>query len=282
VNRLLFEISPTDERGLTMSGPAIADRIAPELPYLRRFARALCGSQESGDNYVVQTLETIIADQSTFRTDMAPKVALYRTFLKVWNAMPLNARAESAGTDRDDTVGRRLEQITPLPRQAFLLRALEEFTPEDIGTIIGKTAGDANRLVEDAGREIASQIAARIMIIEDEPLIALDIETIISEIGHTSVGIATTRTEAAALASRQQPDIILSDIQLADGSSGIDAVNDILALRKVPVVFITAYPELLLTGERTEPVYLITKPFQSSMLQAMVSQALFFDVDGRS
>lgn len=264
-----------------MSGSAIADKIAPELPYLRRYARALCGSQDSGDNYVVQTLEAIIADQSIFRRDLPPKVALYQIFLKVWSALPLNGVTDPAADASDGPGSHRLERITPLPRQAFLLSALEEFSPEDIGTILGKSTAEADRLVEDAGREIAGQIAARIMIIEDEPLIALDIESIISEIGHTSVGIATTKDEATALAKATSPDIILSDIQLADGSSGIDAVRDIIRAHSVPVVFITAYPELLLTGERREPVYLITKPFQPSILKAMVSQALFFDAAGQ-
>jgi DNA-binding LytR/AlgR family response regulator len=72
--------------------------------------------------------------------------------------------------------------------------------------------------------------------------------------------------------------MILADIQLADGSSGIDAVNEILGVLDVPVVFITAYPERLLTGERPEPAFLITKPFKPEMVKAVISQALFFDV----
>jgi CheY-like chemotaxis protein len=70
---------------------------------------------------------------------------------------------------------------------------------------------------------------------------------------------------------------VLADIQLADGSSGIDAVKDILARLDVPVIFITAFPERLLTGERPEPTFLITKPFQRSTVKAAISQALFFN-----
>ena len=78
-----------------------------------------------------------------------------------------------------------------------------------------------------------------------------------------------------ALADR--PGLVLADIQLADDSSGIDAVKDILAEFSVPVIFITAFPERLLTGERPEPTFLITKPFQRSTVKAAISQALFFD-----
>jgi CheY-like chemotaxis protein len=71
--------------------------------------------------------------------------------------------------------------------------------------------------------------------------------------------------------------MVLADIQLADGSSGIDAVNDILAESPIPVIFITAFPERLLTGERPEPAFLVTKPFNPEMVKALISQALFFD-----
>ena len=57
---------------------------------------------------------------------------------------------------------------------------------------------------------------------------------------------------------------------------GIDAVNSIRTESDVPVIFITAYPERLLTGDRPEPTYLVTKPFQEATVRAAISQALFF------
>ena len=70
--------------------------------------------------------------------------------------------------------------------------------------------------------------------------------------------------------------MILADIQLADGSSGLEAVNEILGMLEVPVIFITAYPERFLTGSRPEPAFLITKPFLTDTVKAVISQALFF------
>jgi CheY-like chemotaxis protein len=78
---------------------------------------------------------------------------------------------------------------------------------------------------------------------------------------------------------KKKPGLVLADIQLADGSSGLDAVNEMLKSFSVPVVFITAYPERLLTGERPEPAFLITKPFQPETVKAVISQALFFERD---
>lgn len=258
----------------------IADLVAPQLPYLRRFARALTGSQEQGDAYVVATLETFVADPRTFDRAIPPRAAVYKTFLNVWNAMPLNHKAETvmAGETLEETAQRRIETLTPLPRQAFLLAAVEDFSTSDMAIVLDRSEEEVRKLVDTAGREIAEQIAARVLIIEDEPLIAMDIENLVGEIGHEVVGIATTRDEAASMAKNTSPGLVLADVQLADGSSGIDAVNDILKSINVPVIFITAYPERLLTGERAEPTFLVTKPFKPEMVKAIISQALFFDV----
>ena len=97
--------------------------------------------------------------------------------------------------------------------------------------------------------------------------------------GHNVVGIATTRTEAVDLARKSPPDLVLADIQLADGSSGIDAVKDILADITAPVIFITAFPERLLTGQRPEPTFLISKPFREETVKTTISQALFLAND---
>jgi CheY-like chemotaxis protein len=136
---------------------------------------------------------------------------------------------------------------------------------------------EAEDLVRIGTEEIKRQIAGRVLIIEDEPIIAMDLEAIVGDLGHSVVEIADTRDNAVSAALEHQPNLILADIQLADGSSGIDAVGEILSSFTVPVVFITAYPERLLTGKRPEPTYLITKPFTREQVAAAVSQALFFE-----
>jgi CheY-like chemotaxis protein len=119
------------------------------------------------------------------------------------------------------------------------------------------------------------------VIVEDEPIIALDLEHLVTDLGHRVVGVARTEKQALATVMRTAPGLILADVQLADGSSGLSAVNTILESFSVPVVFITAYPERLLTGTRPEPTFLIAKPFRSDSVKAVISQALFFDVRGR-
>jgi CheY-like chemotaxis protein len=254
----------------------IAKEIAPHLPYLRRFARALCGSQPSGDAHVVAMLEALVADPAGFPRDVDPRIGLYRIFLKLWASASVETGAPVVEFARA-SAERNLGALTPRPRQAFLLRAVEGFAIDDVALIMDITAADAAALIQVAGQEIAEQVATEVLIIEDEPIIALDIETMVEELGHSVTGIARTQREALALVAKKRPGLVLADIQLADGSSGLDAVNEILSSIDVPVIFITAYPERLLTGDRPEPAFLITKPFQPEAVKAAISQALFFD-----
>lgn len=253
---------------------SIATEIAPHLPYLRRFARALSGTQASGDAYVVATLEALIADPASFPRELGPRIGLYRLFLQMWSSVGLNAQAPDIERSAAE---RNLDALTPRPRQAFLLRTVEGFAIEEVAQIMNVTTDAAIAFVQTAGQEIADQVATDVLIIEDEPIIALDIETMVQELGHRVTGVARTHREAIALAAKKRPGLVLADIQLADGSSGLEAVNEILGAIEVPVIFITAYPERLLTGDRPEPAFLITKPFQPEAVKAAISQALFFD-----
>ena len=255
---------------------SIARSIAPHLPYLRRFARALNGNQAGGDAYVAATLEALVADPTAFPEDLPPRVGLYKIFVKLWSS------ANDGGRPARATLGpveRNLEALTPLPRQAFLLVAVEDFSIEEVAAILERTPQEAAELIDGAGREIAEQVATSVLIIEDEPIIALDIEGMVRDLGHDVLGVARTHREAVALVKggAPAPGLVLADIQLADGSSGLDAVNEILTEIEVPVIFITAFPERLLTGEKPEPAFLITKPFRPEAVKAAISQALFFD-----
>lgn len=260
---------------------SLGQQLAPHLPFLRRYGRALTGSQSHGDQYVRATLEAIVAAPEEFPREVDPRLGLYRTFHAIWNSTNYDETPEAmSATDEDgqESIARaRLARMTPLSRQALLLTAMEGFTPEDAGYLIDVDVNEVDALVAEALAEIEQQTRARVLIIEDEPIIAMDIETIVRDLGHDVTGVAVTRDEAVALAMEDRPGLVLADIQLADDSSGIDAVKDILAQFEVPVIFITAFPERLLTGERPEPTFLITKPFQRSTVKAAIAQALFFD-----
>ena len=253
--------------------------VLQHLPFLRRYARALTGNQVSGDAYVAATLESLIASPNLLAESRNSRVALYSLFTKIWNSIAVNGKPE-AGTSVLPPE-HHLTQITPRPRQAFLLVALEGFSEEEAAEILNCDLGTLRALVEESGRELAAEIATDVLIIEDETFIAMDIEALVESLGHKVIGVARTHSEAVALARQKRPGLILADIQLADGSSGLDAVNDILGTLTVPVVFITAYPQKLMTGERPEPTFLITKPFREDAVKAIISQVLFFDQQAR-
>ncbi len=252
------------------------ERLAPHLPYVRRYARALTGDQAAGDQYVRASLEALAAGERQLPPHLTPRVALYHVFHTIWSSTGAKLDEGVAADHEPADPSRRLMRITPRSRQAFLLTSLEGFSPTEAGQILGAPAHDIERLIAEAQRELDAELATRVLIIEDEPVIASDIEALVKELGHEVLDVAATRTEALEAVKRHTPGLVLADIQLADGSSGIDAVKDILGQFDVPVIFITAFPERLLTGERPEPTFLITKPFQPETVKAAIGQALFF------
>lgn len=237
--------------------------LLPELPFLRRYARALTGSQKLGDAAVRETLEALLIAPTEFDMTKPPRLELYRVFHKLWQGM--------AEVGRD---GGPVGSLAVHARQSLLLTAVEGFSIGQAAEILDSTVDAVTNEIAAAREAITNDLHAKVMIIEDESIIALHIRSIVEGLGHSVAGIARTRQEAVDLAGRVQPELVLADISLADGSSGIDAVKDILSVMDVPVIFITAFPERLLTGERPEPTYLITKPFEPETVTATIGQAL--------
>ena len=257
---------------------SLGQQVAENLPFLRRYARALTGSQKTGDAFVRATLEAALADETLRQSLDEGRVALYRAFNSVWSSAYLNVEADDSEVGEHETGAQnRLRAITPLNRQALLLTTLEDFSAAQAGQIMDLETAQVEALVAEAISEIEREQATSVLIIEDEPLISMQLEDLVRSIGHEVCGTAATRTQALEVVAERTPGLVLADIQLADGSSGLDAVDDILAIGDVPVIFITAYPERLLTGDRLEPTYLVTKPFQEQSVRTAISQALFFE-----
>lgn len=256
---------------------AISESISSHVPFLRRFARALTGTQVDGDAYVLATLEALVAAPDDIKTTPDIRIALYRRFLEAWSSKPIRAVPEISAYGDEAGAQRHLGAMSLRPRVAFLLGTLEGFDQEQIAQIMDCSVATVDRLLADAGQQINEQIATNILIIEDEPFIAFDLQALVEDLGHSVVNVARTHKEAVSAAKQHQPGLILADIHLADGSSGLEAVNEILGSFEAPVIFITAYPERFLTGQAPEPAFLIAKPYVPGTVKAVVSQALFFD-----
>jgi CheY-like chemotaxis protein len=253
---------------------SLVEEYAPHLPYLRRFARALTGSQSVGDTYVRTSLEALVAGSASLDETLSSKTALFQMFLGIWNSS--GGVLEGNMASSDGAPANRVFKLASKARQAFLLSAVEGMSISDIASVMQVEEDAAKILLAEAEADIEKELRTNVLIIEDEPIIAADIEGLVEDLGHTVDSIAATRTEAVKAASSKKPGIVLADVQLADGSSGIDAVADILGDYNVPVIFITAFPERLLTGDKPEPAYLISKPFSPDNVKAAISQALFF------
>lgn len=243
---------------------SIQRSIRGEIPFLRRHGRALTGEQHLADLSVVQLMEDLLTVPDVFEFGDEPKVALYRRLLQnLKTVSQLSSGSPIAGLP------------TPRSMQAHLLTAVEGLTIDQAADVLGVTRAEINVLLKEARTVVARQAGARILIIEDEEFILMHLESLVQQLGHEVVGTAATKSIAVAQACKTRPDLILSDVNLADGSSGLDAVQEIVKDREIPVIFITAYPERLLTGTCPEPAFLITKPFNDEAVKATVSQAYF-------
>ena len=244
-------------------------QIVRHAPYLRRYARALTGSQREGDDLVRSAMERMLDGSVRLDETIPLRIALYKALHQVWDV----AGDASTGESRAD---QRLQTMSPDRRAALLLVGVEGFSPSEAAQVLNVSDEELDRRLSGAEADIDRQLATNVLIIEDEPIIALDLTRVVRELGHNVVGVATTRDEAVDLANKASPGLVLADIRLADGSSGIDAATQILRDLDLPVIFITAFPERLLTGERPEPAFLITKPFREEAVKAIIAQALFF------
>ncbi|OYX32145.1 MAG: hypothetical protein B7Y99_09040 [Caulobacterales bacterium 32-69-10] len=238
-----------------------------QAPYLRRFARALTGAQSEGDGLVQATMEGLLGGQVRLSSDMALRPSLYHALLTTWRA-----RRDGDGHGGAELAAdQRLQTLDPERRAALLLVAMESFDTAEAAQILDLSSDSFEDRLLEAQAELEAELATDVLIIEDEPIIALDLTRLVRELGHRVVGTAATRDEAVAAAAQASPGLVLADIRL-----GMDAAADILQSLDVPVIFITAFPEHLLTGERPEPAFLITKPFREEAVKALIGQALFF------
>ena len=254
-------------------------QVAANLPYLRRYARALTGSQQTGDAFVRATLEAALADEDLKQSLSAGRVPLYHVFNKVWSSAYLEVADDGAGNASRSRRRRAGPAADDHPAQSPGAAAdhARGFLDRRSGRDHGIGAADVEALVQEAVDEIDRESTTSVLIIEDEPLISMQLEDLVRSLGHEVCGTAATRTQAQRSRRRADPRSGAGRHPARRRqSSGLDAVDDILAIGSVPVIFITAYPERLLTGDRPEPTYLVTKPFQESTVRAAISQALFF------
>jgi CheY-like chemotaxis protein len=241
--------------------PPRREDIIRALPYARRYARALTGSQPAGDALVADCLRDMLGN-----TAPTPDGIVDARHLLYWG---VTRRFNETGATTEPPEG-----LSTTHRQLMLLTSLEDVAPADAASILGLAADDAQARLAEARARLRASAATDVLIIEDEPIIAMDLEELVQSCGHRVIGVAATEAEAIAIAKRARPGLILADINLGLGGDGTNAVATILKSYYAPVIFVTAYPERLLTGDAIEPAFVITKPFEPLTLAIATYQAV--------
>ena len=234
------------------------DDLIRALPYARRYARALTGSQPRGDLLVAESLRELIAAPGDDRT---ARHGLYNWVTRRFNIGLVDPGEVDGG-------------LSAQQRQLLLLTALEEVPVEDAAPIVSLEVAQASAELASARARLREAAETDVLIIEDEPIIAMDLEELVQGCGHRVVGVAASEAEAVRIAQQTRPGLILADINLGVGGDGTSAVSRILKHHYAPVIFVTAYPERLLTGEAVEPAFVITKPFEPLTLAIATYQAV--------
>ncbi|WP_339077374.1 response regulator [Acetobacter sp. AC2005] len=238
---------------------SLRDGLIRALPYGRRYARALTGSQPEGDLLVAESLRGLSAQR--LKEGFTSLYQLYEAISGLFSRKGFAAEYDVAG-------------LSVTQRQLLLLITLEEVPVEMAARITGVSTKQAEQELEDAQGRLHKNVQTSVLIIEDEPIIAMDIEQLVLQCGHQVAGIAHTQADAVKLAKETKPGLILADINLGPGGDGIQAVAEITSSFNVPVIYVTAYPERLLTGETMEPSFVITKPFDPLTLAVATYQAV--------
>ena len=246
-----------------------------QLPYLRRHARMLLGRQDHADLLIEEALRELLTTGDSLAIRRDPRRELLKALYAALRDLgPPGPAAPS--TEFHQPADARLQNL-PLPqRSVLLLLAVERLSVAEASQVTRLSGNDVLRLAHEAQSDVERTLETDILIIEDEWAIARDLRRIVSDLGHRVTGVAASREQALELAARDAPGLVLADLNLSDGDSGVDAVREIFRDRPTPAIFVTAFPERLLARARPEPICLITKPFSPAMIKSTVSQALFF------
>jgi CheY-like chemotaxis protein len=244
------------------------------LPALRRYAQAYAGSRLGGDAYLEICLEVLLEDPRWLRRQKTLRLDLFKLLHAVIDRV--GDKADGSGDTAQDSQARMRDTVlslSPLRRRLVLLLSFEDLQTKDLAYIMGLEETAIRAQLQHAWKDIYQRPQARVLILEDEELIAADISDAVEELGHTVVGVASNERSAIELARTMDPELVLADVRLR-GGSGARAVEQIRGKTRVPVIFITGYPDGVISDGTDDPVYVMAKPFRREDLKQTISRAL--------
>lgn len=236
---------------------------------LRQFARAVTADRLVGDELV----GAVLAGAAITTGAQAPRGEKFREFFRRWRNF-----LEDKSAPRPFSKAALVKSIGGAPSEArlvLLLRDICGLSAPEVETAIGPLSRPQREILADERRAIgARNRPATAVVIEDEPLIAVDIQDILAEMGVNVVALARTASAGAAATLKHRPDIVIADFNLDGGATGVDAVVAFQDEHPCPVVFITGYPDQVLKGEEVEPDFVIVKPYLPESVRAAVAHSL--------
>lgn len=252
-----------------------SDDLLPHVPYLRRHARMLAGSSQTGDDYVRLCLELLIDEPDRLQGDDA-RLLLYRAFQSIWDAVAhkLEHLVDDVSPDEAAAFEPLLRNLASFERRVALLANVEGFAEDEIAAILGASRARIDSSLADSAATGSDRAGKEVLIIEDDPMIAADIADVLRDMGFTVIGPAGNEEQAADLFDKHSVTLILSDVQLEGDDSGIAATWSILKDSNAPVIFVTGFPEAILTGQGVEPAFVLAKPFNPRGLRSTIDQVL--------
>jgi len=248
-----------------------AQQLLKHLPFLRRYARALTGSIEAGDDLVAAAVKESLQRPDGYGLGSPVRLPLYSLLHNLfdhegpWPAPPPSTHPMETA----------LAMLPETERRLFLLVSLEELTIVDAARILDIGLNEARALMTDAQEALREALIANILIVEDDAIIAFDLAETVRNMGHKVCGTATTMEAALATARSCQPTLALMDLRLAHGDSGITTAQVLRRSSELPIIFVTAFgDELTRQGlEHLGPI--IRKPFTREQIERAITQAVF-------
>jgi DNA-directed RNA polymerase specialized sigma24 family protein/CheY-like chemotaxis protein len=214
----------------------LSQQIISSLPHLRRYAHAVTGSQRYGDNRVRVVLEILLQNPDQMRSGKSPRVEIFRLFHSVLDRLASSFHGVDLGSAAEPHLLDAVARLSPRSRQILLLAVLARFEAEDIAEVLGIDRQIVTRRLQYARDRIQRRLSARILIIEDEDVVASEMGRAVENLGHTVVGIAHSDGKAVKLARSVSPELVLADARLRDGHEA--AVEQIRSTTKAPIIFV--------------------------------------------
>lgn len=244
-----------------------------ETAFLRQYARAVVSDQLLGDEIVAAALSDFDPAAIAGFDDRRRKIALFRAFYEIWRRARVGGEGAPAFT-REALLASQ-PNIAPPERQLALLVDVVGIGADMAADLLELDVNEARRLLSEEREALEKRkVEGSALVIEDEPLIAMDVSTLLESLGLKVVATARTADAAVAKAAEHRPEVVLADYDLGAGKTGLDAIKTIVSDMPVIAVFLTAYPDEVLSGADNEPTFVLAKPFNERALRTAVLHGL--------